>query len=158
MWVQVLVNRATLKVRLDVRSGSPECEYPTSANHPVTGQWKTAHVVGVATRCGGRRSKGCLATGDAVFVEGDRRKTKMARQHWGREIEFVLACIGNAVGLGNLWRFPYLCYSSGGGEWEPEVCAARYLYRQGNYCMFVYDGHKSFASCYSRLWQRRCWL
>ena len=38
------------------------------------------------------------------------------RQEWGREIEFVLAAIGNAVGLGNIWRFPYLAYDSGGGK------------------------------------------
>ncbi len=40
----------------------------------------------------------------------------MTRQQWGRELEFILACIGYAVGLGNLWRFPYLCYASGGGK------------------------------------------
>ncbi len=39
------------------------------------------------------------------------------RQQWNREIEFVLAAIGNAVGLGNIWRFPYLAYNSGGGEY-----------------------------------------
>ncbi|ESO10226.1 hypothetical protein HELRODRAFT_72882 [Helobdella robusta] len=39
----------------------------------------------------------------------------MVREQWSREVEYILACVGNAVGLGNLWRFPYLCSSSGGG-------------------------------------------
>ncbi|XP_076459932.1 sodium- and chloride-dependent glycine transporter 2-like [Babylonia areolata] len=37
------------------------------------------------------------------------------RAAWGRQAEFVLTLIGYAVGLGNVWRFPYLAYSSGGG-------------------------------------------
>ncbi|CRK94127.1 CLUMA_CG007649, isoform D, partial [Clunio marinus] len=37
------------------------------------------------------------------------------RGNWGNAIEFVLACVNFALGLGNVWRFPYLCYRSGGG-------------------------------------------
>lgn len=45
---------------------------------------------------------------------GDFRQPK--RPHWANKVQFVLACIGYSVGLGNVWRFPYLCYKSGGGK------------------------------------------
>ncbi|XP_003477069.2 sodium- and chloride-dependent transporter XTRP3A [Cavia porcellus] len=39
-----------------------------------------------------------------------------ARAQWGNPLQFVFACISYAVGLGNVWRFPYLCQMYGGGS------------------------------------------
>jgi len=37
------------------------------------------------------------------------------RKRWRSRYAFVMAAIGSAVGLGNIWRFPYVCYQNGGG-------------------------------------------
>jgi len=37
------------------------------------------------------------------------------REKWGSKIGFVLAAAGSAIGLGNLWKFPYMTYTNDGG-------------------------------------------
>ena len=42
------------------------------------------------------------------------------RQRWDNKLQFMLSAIGYSVGLGNVWRFPYLCQQNGGGN-APET-------------------------------------
>ncbi|MFW6180010.1 MAG: sodium-dependent transporter, partial [Desulfohalobiaceae bacterium] len=37
------------------------------------------------------------------------------REQWGTRTGFILAAVGSAIGLGNIWRFPYMAYDNGGG-------------------------------------------
>jgi len=46
---------------------------------------------------------------------GGRTPSGPGRGHWGSRIGFILAASGSAVGLGNIWKFPYITGENGGG-------------------------------------------
>lgn len=48
-------------------------------------------------------------------TEAEVVKNTENKNEWGSNLQFLLAMIGSAVGLGNIWRYPYVLYSNGGG-------------------------------------------
>lgn len=56
-----------------------------------------------------------------AYPDSERVDTSLkirVRGQWSSKVEFILAVAGQIIGLGNVWRFPYLCYKNGGGLFE----------------------------------------
>ncbi|XP_029490739.2 sodium-dependent neutral amino acid transporter B(0)AT2-like [Oncorhynchus nerka] len=52
-----------------------------------------------------------------VEDEGSDTEDDAARPAWNSKLQYILAQVGYSVGLGNVWRFPYLCQKNGGGAY-----------------------------------------
>lgn len=48
-------------------------------------------------------------------ADHEKSSPTIERGQWGSKAEFILSCIGLSVGIGNIWRFPFLAYQNGGG-------------------------------------------
>lgn len=47
-------------------------------------------------------------------IAGDEQSDPQ-RQQWSNGVEFLMSCIAMSVGLGNIWRFPFIAFNNGGG-------------------------------------------
>ncbi|XP_060517059.1 sodium- and chloride-dependent glycine transporter 1 [Cylas formicarius] len=48
-------------------------------------------------------------------IKNESQKQNADREQWANKTEYILSALGYCIGIGNVWRFPYLCYRSGGG-------------------------------------------
>ena len=75
------------------------------------------------------------------------------RARWSSETEFFVTCVGYAVGLGNFWRFPYLCYKHGGGAFLVPYTIVLLLIGMPLFALELFVGQK-FQVGPLHAWQR----
>ncbi|XP_026317520.1 sodium-dependent nutrient amino acid transporter 1-like [Hyposmocoma kahamanoa] len=73
------------------------------------------------------------------------------RQKWSNPTEFLMSCIATSVGLGNVWRFPYVAYHNGGGAFLIPYLIVLVLIGRPMYYLETFLGQFSSSNCV-RIW------
>ncbi|XP_061377371.1 sodium-dependent nutrient amino acid transporter 1-like [Danaus plexippus] len=62
-----------------------------------------------------RKSLDAKFPDNVINEKGEEVDEEDSRPMWGNQLEFLMSCIATSVGLGNVWRFPFVAYQNGGG-------------------------------------------
>ena len=68
-----------------------------------------------------------VATEEALGIKAKKEGEEEERETFDHPAEYWLACIGFAVGFGNIWRFPFMCYKMGGAAFLIPYCFSLFL-------------------------------
>ncbi|KAI6232975.1 Sodium-dependent serotonin transporter [Aphelenchoides fujianensis] len=93
--------------------------------------------------------------GGGLSAAAKRRRSSVVREKWASKLEFLLAVIGYAVDLGNIWRFPSICYKHGGGAFLIPYLVMLLIGGLPMFYMELIMGQFHRSGCLS-IWKRIC--